>query len=111
MTKCVAYAEQQTRPTPIFRRLRCPSLDNFQSPGWRCIHQIAGNLSLAVNRRMLACQAVGINADQSLAIGKAKALFEQPFGSQPRIKAEPVQQIGRRLLKDASTNPADHICF
>ena len=65
-------------------------IDDLQPAILGRLHQVAGDLGLAVNRDMLAGQFKCVDPDQSLTVCKAKAFLEQAFLVEPRIEPEPV---------------------
>jgi hypothetical protein len=93
----------------VMQRNICCLINDLQ-PALRCrIHQIARDLGLAIDGDMLAGQFICADPNQPLAIGNAKAVFEQAFLVQPFIDIQPVQQVSGGPLQHACADAAQYV--
>ncbi len=84
-------------------------IDDLQTTSGRRLHQVAGNLRLAIYHDLPSGQARDVNADRPLAAGQVKTVMGQPFTMHPLAKAQPVHQIGRGPLQHACADAAQDI--
>ena len=73
------------------------------------VHQVAGQLGLAVDHDLLAGQLGDVDADQPLAVGEVEAVVRQALGLEPRIEPEPLHQRDGDLLEHAGADAAEHV--
>ena len=73
------------------------------------LHQVAGDLGLAVHHHALAGQAVQVDAMALAAEAQLHAVVRQAFGVHARAHAELVEQVDRHLLEHAGADAAEHV--
>ena len=73
------------------------------------VHQVAGDLGLAIDHHGLAGQARHIDPDKAFAIGQVEAFLDQPFSLEPRVEAEPFHQPDGDLFQHPGADARQHV--
>ena len=74
-----------------------------------CVHQIAGDLCLAINHDLLSRQFREIDVDKIVAIGQVKAIVQQTFGVHARIEPQSLHQLYSDLFEDPGPDASQYI--
>ena len=84
-------------------------VDDLESPLGCRLHEVAGELGLAVHHHLLAGEAGNVDPDQPLAVGEVEAVVRQALAVHALGQAEPVHQAGGHGLEHAGPDPREHI--
>lgn len=85
-------------------------IDNCEFAIVAGIHEIAGQLGLAVDHDLCTDEIGHVDADQALAVGKIEAIVRQAFGHHPTLEAKPLHQVDGYFFENPCPDPAENIC-